>query len=89
MIVPAADDREAAIKAAEKLLHLVENDELTLFDKREAKALQAMARLWLAFESFGALAGALKAFVLAAGSIVVAYLAIKNHFADWIREVAK
>ena len=45
MIVPAADDREAAIKAAEKLLHLVENDELTLFDKREAKALQAMQQI--------------------------------------------
>jgi hypothetical protein len=91
----AAEVGDLDLKASEvsytvrKLLTLIDRGELVVFDKREATAIQQMARLWLGFASVGIAADALRKIVMWVGGCVIAYFAIKNYAGDWVRGLIK
>ena len=81
----AAHDTQAGHAAATKLLSSIERGELTIFDRREAAALQRMARLWLGFESVGIAMNMVKNVLIVIGVLAGAYIGLK----EWLHGVSK
>ena len=82
-------DTDAGARAASKLLRSIQDGELTIFDKREAAALQSMARLWLAFESMGRVAAWFKSVLVVVGFFILSYLSFRDAIYNWLHGVAK
>lgn len=82
-------DTDAGHSAAKKLQSAIEKGELTIFDRREAAALQSMARLWLAFESMGKVATWFKNALVIVGFFILTYLSFRDAIYNWLHGVTK
>ena len=73
---PSPEEAENAVR---KLLQGIRDGSITIFDKREARALQRMAQLWLGFEAVGKFADVARKVLIWFGWLIGLYLAWKSH----------
>ena len=72
------------LHAVEKLLRMLNDQRITIFDEEEAAALKSVAAYWIGLRSVGKLASGFRALMGWFGWVVLFWLAIKADILSWM-----
>lgn len=81
-------ESDAAVGALKKIQKLIENDELTIFTRQEAKALREVATFWGQIKAVVVLGGALGRGLKWLVMIVAIWIAFKGGVLEWVKSSA-
>lgn len=68
-----------------RVLKKIASDDVVIFSKDEAEALQSIAQFWLGWKSVGRFASGLKTVLSYIGWFILAWAAFKAGLIDWLK----